>query len=268
MISAVARAALGHPALVELAGGTGTRALVAFPPAGAGATYYHRVLAEQLPRTRVLGVQYPGRQTRFREEPVADRAGLVAEAAMALRTLAADQSRNADGPWRGSAGPAPLEVTFLGHSLGAQIAFETALELAGDPAVRVLSVVLSARNCACPGRRLPSPDPDTASNAELLEWLGSIGGLPEAVRAEPELAALAARQLRGDLRASASPVRPGILSVPLVLVCGEDDPLSSLEGMRPWADRTAAGTREVSVPGDHDAVRTAARQWAAAVPRA
>ncbi|MBM7769843.1 surfactin synthase thioesterase subunit [Actinokineospora baliensis] len=80
-----------------------------FPPEGASATFFLQ-LAQSIARpVEVLGVQYPGRRDRRHEPSITSVPGL------------------ADGVSSELACRADLPIAFLGHGLGAAVAFETAV---------------------------------------------------------------------------------------------------------------------------------------------
>jgi pyochelin biosynthesis protein PchC len=87
----------------------GAPRLVCLPFAGGSASFFHP-LSAALPDVEVLAAQYPGRQDRLSEPPVADL-GAMADA------VAAEQ-------------PADSARTVLfGHSVGALVAYEVARRL-------------------------------------------------------------------------------------------------------------------------------------------
>lgn len=217
--------------LVELA--PGGRPLIVFPPAGAGAGYFRFLDTGRA----VTAVQYPGRENRFREPFATSRPTLVREIAAALAPL-----------------PELAESTFLGHSLGATLAFETVLELA-EQGRRPAQLVLSARNSTPPGVSPAAPDGDTASDTELRDWLLELGGTPPEVLAHPGLSGLILRVARADLRLAAQGGPAGSIDVPLLTLCGDRDPAADTAGMAGWAERTTAGFRQLTLSGDHDALR-------------
>lgn len=219
-------------------------AVVCFPPAGAGPSFC-RFLPEALRKhdgrrfSRVLAMQYPGREHRFGEPPASSRAALDAEAEAAIRALIDETDA------------APL---LLGHSLGAQLAVETAhaLESAG---VEVAGVVVSAR--AEGGAGAAHPDPRTASDRCLREGLFSLGGTPADVLAHDELAEMIAAALRADLFLSTEPEPPelGDLRAPMLVLVGDADPAVPVAASRSWAARTAGSATHRVLRGDHDALR-------------
>ncbi|MDU3291436.1 MAG: pyochelin biosynthesis editing thioesterase PchC, partial [Pseudomonas aeruginosa] len=91
--------------------------LACFPHAGGSASFF-RSWSERLPPDiDLLALQYPGREDRFNEAPATCLEDLADGAALALRDFA-------DAP-----------LALFGHSLGAALAYETALRLenAGAP---------------------------------------------------------------------------------------------------------------------------------------
>lgn len=170
----------------------------------------------------VVAVQYPGRETRYRDPLAWTAAELLADIAAPVRGLLRDAR----------------PTVLLGHSLGASLALRLVAGL--DPRERPDLLVLSARATAAdplgraagaPGRGLTArltarlahlarpargssvgrpgggdvvpwagvPAPGRRSDPELRAWLASLGGTPAALLDDPELLALHTRALRADL---------------------------------------------------------------------
>ena len=101
--------------------------LVAFPPAGAAASFF-RPWTRFLPQgVELLGVQYPGREDRLLEPHPPDLHALADTIAAAL------------------GGRAGVPLALFGHSLGAAIAYEVAHRLQVQATARVVHVYLSGR---------------------------------------------------------------------------------------------------------------------------
>ncbi|TXS34638.1 thioesterase II family protein [Streptomyces sp. OR43] len=207
--------------------------LICFPHAGGSAGYWH-ALSAALPALSVRAVQYPGRQDRYREPAVPDLhrlADLIAEAL-------------GDGP--PPAGPR----IFLGHSMGASLAHEVALRLAGAPDRGPAALLVS-------GRRAPSRTVAGAerldTDAALLAKVRSLGGTVPAVLDDPDLLDLVLPALRGDYAALAAyvPSTGAVLACPVVALTGDSDPEAPIADVRAWRDHTT-GPFELRVfPGGH-----------------
>ncbi|MGW0940202.1 thioesterase II family protein [Streptomyces sp. NPDC002666] len=208
--------------------------LICFPHAGGSAGYWHALSATARPALGVRAVQYPGRQDRYREPAVRDLHRLADLIAAAL----------GDGP--PPAGPR----IFLGHSMGASLAHEVALRLAGAPDLGPAALLVS-------GRRAPSRAVAGAerldTDAALLAKVRALGGTVPAVLDDPDLLDLVLPALRGDYAALAAyvPSAGAVLACPVVALTGDSDPEAPVADVRAWRDHTT-GPFELRVfPGGH-----------------
>jgi pyochelin biosynthesis protein PchC len=208
--------------------------LLAFPHAGGSASFF-RTWGTRLPPTvELTAVQYPGRLDRLREPCLDDVHKLADGVVMALENQA----------W-----PAPgRRVALLGHSMGAIVAFETALRLEAlgiKPAVTFLSSHpapgLPLRNCLT-----------EFSDQALIGELRRLGATPAVLIETPQVRDAVLSGLRSDYRAVAH-YRPsaGRLATPVVGLVGDDDPDVSPAEMRPWSEATAGPMTLHVFPGDH-----------------
>lgn len=197
--------------------------LYCFPHAGGSPGEYVR-WSDRLPEVEVWGVQPPGRGSRL-AEPAFTRIGDLAVALVEQVQFVAP-------------------FGFFGHSLGALVAYETALALraAGRPTPDCLVVSGSAA-------------PQHKRNVETLPGDGELArraGLPAAVREDPELMRPALAMLRADLTAfatyRAAPVEP--LHCTLTAVAGDQDEISETE-LLAWQDCTTGPFRFHLLPGGH-----------------
>jgi surfactin synthase thioesterase subunit len=204
------------------------------PHAGGAASVY-------LPWARTDGggalelvpVEPPGRgrrrsETAFtRVEPLADE-------------LAAAIERDAGGGG----------FALFGHSLGALVAHETACRLAARRHAPLCLVVAAAR----PPGAAAEPRWQDLSDDGLIAAVAGLGGTPAEVLREDVMMRQAVPVLRADLAVLADcrarrPRAP--LSVPIVALCGRDDPIAGPEWGPGWRSATAGRFRQRTFAGGH-----------------
>ncbi|MFF9117621.1 thioesterase II family protein [Streptomyces massasporeus] len=207
--------------------------LICFPHAGGAASAYQPLSRRLRPHVEVRAVQYPGRQDRRLETPVADIGELAAVVAGKLQD---DETA------------APF--AFFGHSMGALVAYETAriLQERGAPSPRRL--FLSARGAPGPRR---SPHDVLPDDDAILTAVRRLGGPGVTLLDDPELVAMVLPALRADYAALAAyswtPREP--LHTPITVLCGDADPVVSVEEAAGWGAFTRAETEVRVFPGGH-----------------
>jgi pyochelin biosynthetic protein PchC len=146
---------------------------------------------------------------------------------------------------------ADLPTVFFGHSMGASIAYETALRLEGGYGIDLAALCVSGRSAPGSGRRRAFlPGDDDALGRALVQLGGTDvaallnSGLRELVlpviRADYRLIA------RYDARASARPV-----SAPLIAYYGVADEDLDERSVGAWAAFTRACFTLRAMPGGH-----------------
>ncbi|MGW6495885.1 thioesterase II family protein [Nonomuraea angiospora] len=207
--------------------------VICFPHAGGSAGFYHPLAAALAPSAELVAVQYPGRQERRHEPPVSD-----------LRLLA---GRIADVLGPGDGRPR----AFFGHSMGALVAFETALAL-GEHGPVTLFVS---------GRRAPSRVRHDMlhllDDHELVAHLKALNGSEAAVLDDAELRTMVLATIRADYRAIETYRFAGGAPVgcPIVALTGDADPLTSLAEAQAWEAHTSGGFELHVLSGGHFFVR-------------
>jgi medium-chain acyl-[acyl-carrier-protein] hydrolase len=208
--------------------------LFCFPYAGGGASVY-RLWPRGLPSDiEVVGVQPPGRESRWRDEafrhvePMADDALTGLEAHL-------------DRPF-----------AFFGHSMGAILAFEVARRLARRGGAMPKHLIVSGR--PAPTVAESHPPIHGLPKDEFIDEIRRYSGTPEEVLQNDELMALLEPVLRADFTVSETYEHDSDgprLSMPLTVIGGTDDPDVPVEALAPWSEQTTGPFREHVIEGGH-----------------
>ncbi|MEU1424585.1 alpha/beta fold hydrolase [Kitasatospora sp. NPDC005751] len=196
-----------------------TARLVCLPHAGGSASFYLPVSAALSPAVDVLAIQYPGRQDRRMEPAIDDLTALVDRLYEVLRRQP------------------ELPLTFLGHSMGAVIGFELTrrLEADGHAPVRLFAS----------GRRAPSTvrqENTFRSDDAILAEVRRLSGTASALLGDEEMMRAALPALRADYTAvEGYRCAPGItVNSPITVLTGDNDPKTTLDEAKAWAEHTTA----------------------------
>jgi len=208
--------------------------VLCFPFAGAGASAFRRWQEYPSEVVRIVPVQLPGREERYGEPLPASVPEIVDGLLPELPGLVGDAHR----------------VALFGHSLGAVLAYETALRLADLDRVEVVRLIVSG-----------SPGPWTRrerratglSDEQFLDRVREFAGYTHAALEHPDLRELLLPTLRADVAVHEEYVAPpgAVLRVPVTAVRGADDELVDAAQAAEWR---AAGTgpyEYVELPGNH-----------------
>ncbi|MFJ6666537.1 thioesterase II family protein [Streptomyces sp. NPDC091383] len=206
--------------------------LVCFPHSGGSAIAFEQWADALAPGVELLAVQYPGRGDRFGEELVCDVAELAGHVVRELVGL-----------------PMSEHVLF-GHSLGALLAYESAV-LLRDMGREPEQLCVSA--CLPPGH-LEIRHLHQAPDDEFWDSLCALGGIDPAIAENEELREMLAPALRSDLRAHAT-YEPASdtkrLSCPVRCYHGIGDPIVEEEQLSGWAKVTTGAFALGVRPGGH-----------------
>lgn len=233
------------------AGGTGRPAmrLICLPFAGGGVSAFAglRAHARAHERLEVLPAQFPGRESRFSETPIASMPLLLARLIEALTPLL-------DRPY-----------VLLGYSLGARVAYclARAADRLGLPAPACV-MVAAHRPPGAPPRMPPLHD---LPSEEFWRRLSSYNGTPEEIVRNAEFRELFERTLRADfaLAETSLPFPVERLTCPVVAFAGADDPLVSPREIAGWAAVAGDGFELVTIAGGHFFLRENADEFHAQV---
>lgn len=208
--------------------------LVCFPHAGGTASFY-RSWPQSAPQdVEVIAVRYPGREDRLIEPPVDAMERLVEPIAQACSHLLG------------------RPLGFFGHSMGASVAYEVALRLQQQVSPPLSALFVSSHSA--PGRGLKGRRLAEASDLELLEHVGLLGGTNEQALANEELRELVLPAIRADYRliedyqlSSVSYV----LDVPIVAYYGVSDSDLNEGDVEAWSKVTRSTFESHPFDGGH-----------------
>lgn len=222
-----------YPPPVENPVGT----LLCLAHAGGSASFFLPVARALAPKIEVVAVQYPGRQDRRAEPPIED-----------LGVLADSIHRLLD--------PAPQRpLVLFGHSMGALLAFEIArrLEADGRGPARLLAS----------GRRGPATyrDEQYPSDDEIMADVRALSGTASALLGDEEMMRAALPSLRADYKAVETYKcgQDTTVNCPITALTGDNDPKTTIEEAKAWAQHTTGEFDLRVFPGGHFFLSTRAQ---------
>ncbi len=207
-----------------------------FPCIGAGAAIWRPWAGPLAGAAELLAVCLPGRDARLCEAPVT-RIDVLATAMAAEFELHSDE-----------------RDVFLGHGLGALLAYEVARRLRRDgaPGPRAL-IVCGERPPDTPRR--PAPFLHTLSPREFKAGVErTYGDIPAEFAQCPEALEFLLPMLRADVEALETYVfdrRFERLDIPILAMAGTSDALVSADDLRAWCRHTTSWFQSVQVAGSH-----------------
>ncbi|MFG3350127.1 thioesterase II family protein [Streptomyces sp. NPDC048018] len=209
--------------------------LICFPHAGGSASYYFpfsRAVADT-GAAELSVVQYPGRQDRHREACLTDLRELARQVVEAV--LASDDGR---------------PVSLFGHSMGALLAFEVALQLEERAGLRADRLFVSGRRSPSSPRR---EDVHLRDEQGLVREVRALDGTGASMLDDPDVRAMILPPLRADYQALEtyrhSPGRR--LTIPVDAFVGDSDPRTLVDDAGRWGEVTAGDFDLCVLPGGH-----------------
>ncbi|RAS59438.1 surfactin synthase thioesterase subunit [Lentzea atacamensis] len=212
-----------------------TRTLVCFPWSGAGPSWFGRWAAD-MPHVELLAVVLPGRGGR-RAEGLEHRFEVIArQITAALTTYRVTQP-----------------IAFLGHSLGALLAYQVALNLQRQGIVVDALVASGSRAPAVP----PVVELHKLDDTRLFEQLQHLGGLVDGQHHGEDWRQRFLDRTRADLTAceTFSPRDAAPLSCHVTTWAGTTDWYAPPAAVRQWAAVSARPVQHQMFDGDHFFIR-------------
>jgi surfactin synthase thioesterase subunit len=208
----------------------GAPQLFCFPHAGGSAAYYFPFSKDLAPGVEVLAVQYPGRQDRRLEPLIGGIPELADRVADVLASVVVPP------------------FAFFGHSMGAIVAFETALRLRDNLGISPSWFFAS-------GRRAPSTKRPRRiyDDADVISEMRRLGGTDPRFLGDEELLTTILPAIRNDYHAVEDyRWEQGVpLACPITVLIGDADPQSTIEEAAAWAEHTTGVFEQRAFPGGH-----------------
>jgi len=207
--------------------------LFCFHYAGGSASVFRPWVKDLIAPVEIIGIQMPGRETRFTEMPFYDLRHVIED-------LITHFPVYFDKPF-----------IFFGHSVGARISFELtrALRKKGYPLPQHL-IVSGANPPHLPLRRkrihhLP--------DSEFISELSSYNGIPMILMENKELLSLFTPTLKADFSISETYayLEEAALSCPISVFGGIEDPYVATEDLSGWQSQTCIEFEKYLFKGDH-----------------
>ncbi len=217
--------------------------LFCFPHGGGGVSQF-RDWQRRLPAdVELQAVQLPGRDGRLREQPFSSVTPLV-------EALASDLPPYLDRPY-----------AFLGHSMGALIAFELARQLRRLDLPAPIRLLVGGRRA--PQLPIMRPFLHELEGEAFIAALRRLGGTPETVLQDPQLMAWLTPILRADfsITETYSYVPETPLSCAIDAFGGLDDERVRRDGILAWQAQTAGAFSSTFLPGGHFFLNTARKAF-------
>ncbi len=222
--------------------------LFCFPYAGGGTHVYQQWWPAIPSNIEFCAISLPGRGIRISETPYSESVALVKE-------LVRDITPYLDKPY-----------VFFGHSMGAIVSFELCRQLRAR--AQPLPQHLFVSGCHAP--HLPDPHPiHHLPEAEFLDELVALGGLPQEILESRELMELILPGIRADftLVETYPYVEEAQLSCAMTAFGGTDDPLVTHEMLDAWRLHTADLFDLRTFPGNHFFINSSRDELLATIMR-
>lgn len=206
--------------------------LFTLPYAGGGASIY-RLWGSLLPKNvELLSIQLPGRENRITETPFTDMPSLIEALTEAVTPYM-------DRPF-----------LIFGHSIGARIGFELAVNLKKELNKVPLHLIVSGSRAP----HFPEPNPlHQLPDDDFVKELQRFSGTPKAILENKELMDLFMPLLRADFAVDETYefTTSAKLQCPISVLGGRDDDEASIRELSEWLKYTSVDFDLKIYEGDH-----------------
>jgi len=215
--------------------GKSTRLRLLCLPYAGGSSIAFRAWSAALPdEVEICPIELAGRGSRFEEAPYRDLDRLVRDLAEELRPLL------------------NTPTAIFGHSMGALLAYRLTLYLRDAKLPGPVQLFVSGRRA--PHLPRAGADLHELPDPELIAYLRTLNGIPEAVFESRQLLSTILPVLRADLELIAGYThRPeALLDCPVCAFAGVRDPSTTIDEVAAWREQALpSGFSLYLVPGDH-----------------
>lgn len=205
-----------------------------FPHAGGSEISYVSLKKKLSAKLVVNIIKYPGRGSRIAEPLPENFRHLVKDCTGQIVT---DKVSN--------------EYYILGHSFGALLAYEVLCELRENDQSLPEKAFLSGRGA--PSVNASTPFKHLMSNAQLIDYLSEMGGIPEELADNEDFLSFFLPIIRSDLKMNElykNIARPQH-NIPFIILHGKDDNGVKIDGINAWQDFTTYPINKMEFDGDH-----------------
>ncbi|WP_329216679.1 alpha/beta fold hydrolase [Streptomyces sp. NBC_01485] len=214
--------------------------LYCLPHAGGSAQPYAGLATAVPPGVRVVPLELPGHGRRLRERPLREMGQVVTEVIRLMGLPGLPESPDLTGlpDPTGEGDGRGRPFALFGHSFGALVGYETTRRLRqlGTPPELLL---VSARNS--PVWPLSHEPLHALADPSFTAGVSRMGGIPQALLAQPAVLQVFLPSLRADLRMveTYAHTHREPLDVPIAAFVGLQDRLTDPAGMAAWAEQTS-----------------------------
>ncbi len=210
------------------------RKLYVFPYAG-GSSYAFREISQKMQgEIDIELLDYPGHGMRF-DETLIDDIDQLSE--KMVDYILEDQGKNNI-----------TETIFLGHSMGAKVAYETAYKL--EDRINISQLIL----CGSEPTHVENDKYDDLSREKAFERVYNMGFIPAEVKEEKELYDVFSEIIYSDMRILASFGKRDnnySVNIPIHVLAGKDDEDCRYDDMFKWKEKTTKECDITYLGGSH-----------------